>query len=86
MNNSSRWTNLRNKYRASPNPRSDSIKDLNWAINIMGVGLVNDVDVIKKRWRYLQLKHHPDKNSGCTKSHQRIQDINTAYDILKKNI
>jgi len=34
----------------SPNPET--------SINIMGMGIVNGVDVIKKRWRSLQLKSH----------------------------
>lgn len=37
---------------------------------------------IKKAYRSLSFKHHPDRDSSET-AHQKMQEINTAYEILK---
>lgn len=41
-----------------------------------------DADEIKKSYRKLSLKHHPDRNNQNTESIKRIQEINEAYEIL----
>jgi DnaJ-class molecular chaperone len=37
---------------------------------------------IKKAYRSLSFKHHPDRDSSET-AHQKMQEINTAYEVLK---
>ncbi len=39
---------------------------------------------IKKSYRKLALKYHPDKNPGDTKAEERFKLINEAYDVLGK--
>ena len=38
---------------------------------------------IKKAYRKLAMKYHPDKNPGDKASEQKFKDINKAYEILK---
>ena len=40
---------------------------------------------IKKSFRKLALKYHPDKNQGNKKSEKRFKEINEAYETLKDN-
>jgi len=43
-------------------------------------------EYLKKRYRKLALKYHPDKNGNTTKSNERFKKINEAYTYLKKEI
>jgi molecular chaperone DnaJ len=38
---------------------------------------------IKKAYRKLAMKFHPDRNPGDKSSEQRFKDVNEAYDVLK---
>ena len=38
---------------------------------------------IKKSYRKLAMKHHPDKNPGDKKAEAKFKEINEAYDVLK---
>ncbi len=42
-----------------------------------------DLDKIKKRYKELVKKHHPDRNGGSVDAQERIKEINTAYATLK---
>ena len=50
--------------------------------NILGVSENASKDEIKKAYRSLQMKYHPDKNQGNTESHKMTQTINEAYETL----
>jgi DnaJ-class molecular chaperone len=50
--------------------------------NILGVNENATKDEIKKAYRVLQMKYHPDKNSGSQESINMTQKINEAYEIL----
>ena len=50
--------------------------------NILGVSESATKDEIKKAYRSLQMKYHPDKNSGSQESINMTQKINEAYEIL----
>jgi DnaJ-class molecular chaperone len=41
---------------------------------------------LKKQYYKLALRNHPDKNGNTLESTQRFQQINDAYDILKREI
>ncbi|MSP79824.1 MAG: molecular chaperone DnaJ [Rhodospirillales bacterium] len=38
---------------------------------------------IKKSYRTLAMKHHPDRNPGDKKADHRFKELNEAYDVLK---
>lgn len=50
--------------------------------NILGVNENATKDEIKKAYRKLQMKYHPDKNPGCQESNDMTQRINEAYETL----
>lgn len=53
------------------------------ALAIMGLEPPVNLDDIKKRYKELAKKHHPDFNRGCKKSEDLLKSINMAYTILK---
>jgi len=50
--------------------------------NILGVSENATKDEIKKAYRGLQMKYHPDKNPGSQESINMTQKINEAYETL----
>ena len=42
-----------------------------------------DGDELKKAYRKLAMKYHPDRNSGDAKAEQKFKEISEAYDVLK---
>ena len=50
---------------------------------ILGVKQDARSDEIKKAFRKLALKYHPDKNQGDKNSEQKFKEINEAYEVLK---
>jgi DnaJ-class molecular chaperone len=50
--------------------------------NILGVSENASKDEIKKAYRTLQMKYHPDKNPGNQEANDMTQKINEAYETL----
>ncbi len=44
------------------------------------------LDLLKKHYRKMALKHHPDKNGNTEASTERFKKINEAYNYLKREI
>ena len=44
------------------------------------------LDYLKRWYRKLALHHHPDKNGNTEESTQKFQQINEAYNVLKREI
>jgi molecular chaperone DnaJ len=50
---------------------------------ILGVSKDADPEKIKKAYRKLAMKYHPDRNSGSEESEARFKEIVEAYEVLK---
>lgn len=50
--------------------------------NIMGVSNNASQDELKKAFRKLSMKYHPDRNRGNSEATKKYQEISAAYDIL----
>ncbi len=49
----------------------------------LGVARDASADELKKAYRKLAVKHHPDKNPGNKEAEAKFKEISAAYDILK---
>jgi molecular chaperone DnaJ len=49
---------------------------------VLGVGRKAPVDEIKKAYRKLARKHHPDLNPGNKQAEERFKEISVAHDVL----
>jgi len=49
---------------------------------LLGVGRSATADEIKKAYRKLAIKYHPDKNKGDTTAEEKFKQINEAYAVL----
>lgn len=50
--------------------------------NILGIKQDASLDEIKKAFRKLAVKYHPDKNPGDRRAEKRFKEITEAYDVL----
>ena len=49
---------------------------------ILGVSKTATEDEIKKAYRKLAVKYHPDKNEGDKEAEKKFQEISEAYNVL----
>src|SRR5688500_11427331 len=49
---------------------------------VLGVSASASQDEIKKQYRKLASKHHPDKNQNDAKAAERFKEISEAYQVL----
>jgi curved DNA-binding protein len=49
---------------------------------VLGVGRNATAEEIKKKYRQLALKYHPDRNKGKKEAEEKFKDINEAYAVL----
>jgi hypothetical protein len=69
----------KNGYRYTVPPHSPEFD----AMALMGLEPPLSLDKIKKRYKELAKKHHPDVNQNDPKSEELLKHINMAYTILK---
>ncbi len=51
--------------------------------DVLGVDRGADADALKKAYRTLAMRHHPDRNPGDAEAEARFKEANEAYEILK---
>lgn len=51
--------------------------------SVLGVSATASDDEIKKAYRKLAMRYHPDRNGGAKESEERFKEITEAYDILR---
>lgn len=49
---------------------------------ILGVSRTADAPAIKKAYRRLAKKYHPDSNEGNAYAAEKFKEVNEAYDVL----
>lgn len=49
----------------------------------LGVARGADAEEIKKAYRKLALKYHPDRNEGSAESEERFKEVTEAYEVLR---
>ena len=49
---------------------------------VLGVAKTASTDDIKKAYRILAFKYHPDRNPGDKNAEEKFKAINAAYDVL----
>lgn len=49
---------------------------------VLGVSRTANADEIKKAYRKLAMKHHPDKNPGDKKAEEAFKELSEAYEVL----
>jgi molecular chaperone DnaJ len=50
---------------------------------ILGVSRDADEDTVKKSYRKLALKYHPDRNPGDKEAEERFKEAAEAYEVLR---
>jgi curved DNA-binding protein len=50
--------------------------------SVLGVNPTADIKEIKKKYKELAKKYHPDKNPGDKKAEEKFKEINEAYEAI----
>lgn len=50
---------------------------------LLGVSRSADAEEVKKSYRQLALKYHPDRNQGSKEAEERFKEVTEAYEVLR---
>lgn len=50
---------------------------------LLGVSRSSGTEEIKKKYRQLALKYHPDRNQGSKEAEERFKEVTQAYEVLR---
>ena len=50
---------------------------------VLGVSRDASTDDIKKAYRKLAMKYHPDRNEGGKDAEEKFKEVSEAYDVLR---
>ena len=50
---------------------------------LLGVSRTADAEEVKKAYRKLALKYHPDRNNGSKEAEERFKEVTEAYEVLR---
>ena len=71
------------KYKKTSYEYSENTLDKSEAYEILGLGITSTVDEVKKKFRELALKWHPDRNmKNKTQAEKMFVKINNAYETI----
>lgn len=56
--------------------------NLKQALRTLGLLQIDDLDEVKKAYRKLALKYHPDQNNGDKESEEKFKEVKAAYDLI----
>jgi len=51
--------------------------------DLLGIGKSADAEDIKKAYRKVALKYHPDRNQGSKDTEVRFKEVTEAYEVLR---
>ena len=51
--------------------------------DLLGIARSADTEEIKKSYRQLALKYHPDRNAGSKEAEERFKEVTEAYEVLR---
>ena len=60
----------------------DKMKDKRDYYDVLGISRGADAEAIKKAYRKLAKKYHPDSNDGNARAEERFKEVTEAYNIL----
>lgn len=61
-------------------------KEVKRALSVLGLSLPLTMEELKKQYKKLVKKYHPDLNPKDAKAEENLKNINEAYQIIKKQL
>ena len=61
-------------------------KEVKRALSVLGLSFPLTIEELKKQYKKLAKKYHPDLNPEDEKAEERLKEINEAYQVIKKKL